>query len=451
MDLVVKGGVVVNHGPTQRADIGIRNGKIAQIGVDIPGDRVIDATDKLVIPGGIDMHVHLTGYLDWKWVDDFESGTAAAAAGGITTIGNITFPDPGESLLAALDRVEAESKAHSLIDFTLHPVVLDPTSEAIADIPRLIERGYSSIKTFTMLGHPFEPEHVDAITAAGRSGILTMIHCEDPAINDFCANSLLAAGKSTVSYYPDARPAYGEAVATARAIAIGRATQAPVYIVHISSAAALDETRRARARGQQVYVETRPIYLHLTRDRYDQENGRDYVCFPPLRNQSDADSLWSALRSGDIDTYCSDHAPLDRVQRDDATLTVADFKGAMPGLETLMPMLYSEGVRKGRLSLGRWVEVTSTNAAKLFGMFPQKGVIAVGSDADLVIWDPNERRTIRRSALHSKCDVDVFENWEVQGWPEYTLSRGEIVLEKDRIVGKPGRAERVMRKAFGVL
>ena len=446
MDLIIKGGTVVTAGSSFSADIGIQDGKVAQIGGEMSGKSEIDANGKLVIPGGLDLHVHLTWHnTELRWVDDFYTGTAAAAAGGVTTIGSITFPGPGEGLLKTLDRVEAEANANAIVDFTLHPVVIDPSPEDLAEIPKLAEAGYTSIKTFTQIGQIFEPDHIKVFEIAGQNGILTMIHCEDPDINHFCEQRLVAEGKSDIRYYADSRPTYGEASATARAIAAARATGAPLYIVHLSSQAALEETRRARVAGQAVYVETRPIYLYLTRERFEEPEGAKYVGFPCLREQSDVDALWNGLRARDVDTYCSDHAPLDKAQSLDPTLKVGTFRGAMPGLETLMPLLYSEGVRKGRISLSQWVELTSTNAAKLFGMYPQKGTIGVGSDADLVVWDPNRRRTINVDEMQSASDFEVFEGWEIQGWPTHTISRGEVVFENDKVTGERGRGRRVIR------
>ena len=260
MDLIIKGGTVVTAGSSFSADVGIQDGKVAQIGGEMSGKSEIDASGKLVIPGGLDLHVHLTWHHEgMKWVDDFYTGTAAAAAGGVTTIGSVTFPGDDEGLMHTMDRVEAEANADAIVDFTLHPVVIDPTPEILAEIPKLAEAGYSSIKTFTQIGKIFDPDHIKAFEIAGQNGMLTMIHCEDQDINHVREEQLVAEGKSDIRYYADSRPTYGEASATARAIAAARATGAPLYIVHLSSEAALKETRRARVAGQSVYVETRPI------------------------------------------------------------------------------------------------------------------------------------------------------------------------------------------------
>lgn len=461
MDLIIKGGTVVTAGSSFNADVGVQGGKVVQIGGQMSAPRVIDATGKLVVPGGVDAHVHLQPSTPPppgsppRSVDDFYAGSRGAVVGGVTTIGNMISPQPGETigLLAMLDRAVADTRANSIVDFILHPVVVDPTPEIIAEIPKLAGAGYPSVKFF-MVRPTFDgrlADYMKVLDVAGRNRIISLIHCEDAAINTFIQERLLAEGKSDIRYYPDSRPTYAEALATARAIAMARTTGAPVYIVHLSCAAALDVCRRARADGDRVYVEIRPIYLYLTRERFQEPQAAQYVGFPPLRERSDVDALWEGLRSGDIDTVCTDHAPWMLAQKLDPQLKIGTFRPGMANLETLMPMLYSEGVRKGRISVNRWVEIISTNAARLFGLFPQKGTIAVGSDADLVVWDPERKRTIRAKEMHTNSDFDVFEGWEVQGWPACTISRGEVVFEDGKITGAKGRGQLVKRAPFTIL
>jgi dihydropyrimidinase len=230
-----------------------------------------------------------------------------------------------------------------------------------------------------------------------------------------------------------------------RAIAFSRATRAPIYIVHLSSAAALDACRRARADGLPVYVETRPLYLYLTRAVFEQPDGAKYIGNPPLREAADTRAIWNGLRSGEIQCLCSDHAPWTLRQKLDPTLDITTVRPGVADLETLMPMLFSEGVRGGRVSLSRFVELTSTNASKLFGLYPRKGTIAVGSDADLVVWDPDARRTIQGATMRSKAGYSVYDGREVQGWPVYTVSRGEVVLEDGQVTATRGRGKWVRR------
>lgn len=452
-EVMVRGGTLVDgavgvwNSPT---DIGIEGGKIAQIGGPMTARDVIEADGLLVVPGGIDMHVHLANQsgLGWRWVDDFTSGTKAAIAGGITTVGSMTSPEPGQSLLEALRRDDEIANARAVIDYTLHPIVVDVGERVIGELPLLASQGYSSIKTFTSVGSAFEEAHCRAIEVAGQSGLLTMVHCEDTAVIGIRERQLRASNRVGIEAYPDSRPPLSEASAISRALDIGWASAAPIYVVHLSSALGLESVRRARARGQAVFVESRPIYLHLQRDRYAEQEGARFVSFPPLREQADSSALWQAMANDEIQTHCSDHAPLDRRQILDPTLELGSFKGAMPGLETLMPLLFSEGVRTGRITHAQWVRLCSTNAARLFGMYPAKGSIGVGSDADLVIWDPNLSRTVSVAEMESNADFDVYEGRRVTGWPRVTVSRGEVVYRDGHVVGAPGRGKRVRRDPF---
>ena len=460
MDTVIRGGTVVTSSSQFVGDIGIQNGKISQIGGTISAPQTIDATGKLVVPGGIDLHVH---FAPWgvpeeeaereggSTSDDFYSGTQAAVAGGVTSVGNMVYliPQREPSLLKTLELASTDAEAKAICDFTNHPVIIDPSPERIAEIPRLIDEGYTSIKIFLSFGFVGrEEDYLRAMEAAGKHGILSMIHCEDEGILNYTRDRLLSEDKTDIGYYSESRPICAETAATAKAVAMAEAAQAPIYVVHLSCTAALEEVRKARIGGQQVYVETRPIYLYLTSERYNLPDGAKDVGEPPLREESDVEALWEGLRIGDIHTLCSDHAPWTLSQKLNPALKVGGFYAGVANLETQMPMLYSEGVRKGRISLSRWVEVTATNAAKLFGMYPQKGTISVGSDADIVVWDPDLKRTIRWEEMHSKSGFDVFEGWEVQGWPVYTLSRGEVVYEKGEIKGSKGRGQRIARGPY---
>ena len=459
MDLVIRDGTIVTVGETYVADVGVQGEKVAQIGGEMSAPREIDASGKLIVPGGVDMHVHLQiaeaqpEGAPPRMSDDFYWGTAGAAAGGITTVGSMTSPLPGErkGLLSMLEYAEADALQNSLIDFTLHPVIVDPSPDIIAEIPKLIEEGYSSTKTF-MVMHAFDGrqnDYVKAFEAAGRNGILPMLHCEDANINHHCEQRFHSEGKSDIRYYADSRPPYAEAIATARGISLARAAGSPLYLVHVSCADALEEARRARVSGQRVYVETRPIYLYLTRDVYELPDGAKFVGWPPLRDRSDVEGIWDGIANHDVDTLCSDHAPWTLSEKLDPDLSVGTFRPGMANLETLMPMLYSEGVASGRISLSRWVELTSTNAARLFGMFPQKGTVAVGSDADLVVWDPDLARVIRGEEMRSRAGYDVYEGNEVRGWPTHTISRGDVVFENGEIVAERGRGKRVIRGPHG--
>jgi dihydropyrimidinase len=379
-------------------------------------------------------------------VDDFESGSRAALAGGVTTVGNMTFLGPGERPLAGLAREQEAAAAQAIADFFCHPVLGDVTAATLDDIPRLLDAGCSTIKCFLSFGFDARAAaYVSAIGLAGRSGLLTMLHCEDEALLAHAVERLVAAGRTSLRDYAESRPVVAEVLATQRAVAIAEATGAPVYVVHLSSARALEVCADARARGLPVHVETRPLYLHLTAERLLEPDGAKYVGQPPLREPPDVEALWAGIRDGVVQTVCTDHAPWSLEAKLDPDHSITRLRPGVENLQTLVPMLWSEGVRAGRISRDRFVEVTSANAARLFGLYPRKGAIAVGCDADIVVFDPELTRTIRREMIQSNAGHSVYEGWAVTGWPVVTVRRGEVVFEHHRVVGLPGTGRLVRR------
>ena len=478
---VIAGGEVVTAGSRFVADLMIADGKIVQIGGDMPsadgGVRVLDATGYHVLPGGVDMHVHLSpaftpagvgpggvateagpgagpegpavGETVHYWSDDFASGSRAAVVGGITTIGNMTFPHVGEPLTAAIERTAAEASGLSLIDFTLHPIALSAAG-VTAQLAELTAAGCGTIKIFTMLPS-FDheaAEYVSLIARAGQHGLLTMIHCEDASIVAHATHELMADGRGHPSNYGLARPVIAEAVAVARAAAIAEATGSPVYIVHISSQSALRVAAEARSRGVPLYVETRPIYLLFDDTRLTGENGPLYIGNPPLRSASDVAALWRGLANGEVDTCCTDHAPASRADKLGADRDLTNVGPGLADLETMLPILYSEGVAAKRISLERFVEISSTNAAKIFGLYPRKGTIAVGSDADLVLWDPATEWTFGWQAGQSRSDFSLYDGWRLKGRIIATISRGDVVYQDGVITSEGGRG-RFLRASRG--
>jgi dihydropyrimidinase len=450
-DLVVRGGTIVSPGHREIADVGVRDGRIAQLGGAMTGQSELDADGLLVIPGGIDAHVHLVCAAlavelaelgeHQIWVDDFWTGSLAAIAGGITTVGNMTFGLPGESMTAAITREMAGAAAEAAVDWFLHPVLTALGDHTADEIAELAADGHTSIKVF--LSDPEfaagTPGLADAIAAAGRAGSLTLVHCEDAGILQRAGRDLIESGRGAVRHFPEARPVSAEVEAVDQAIDIARQTGAPVYVVHLSSAAALDRCRQARAAGLPVYVETRPLYLHLTRERFSEPDAGKYVGAPPLRDRADREALWRGLAAGEVDTVCSDHAPWTLAAKLDPALDVVTARQGVADLETLMPMLFSEGVAAGRISLDRFVELTSASAARLFGLYPRKGAIAVGSDADLALWDPQERRLIDGARMRSRAGYSVYDGWTVQGWPRFVIRRGQLVLADGTCMAQPGQ------------
>ncbi len=454
VDIAIRGGRIVTGSAEMTADIAISGDTIVQIGGDFEAAKEIDASGLLVLPGVIDAHVHLTQSGDdesrkYRWVDDFNSGTAAALAGGVTTVGNMTFLRPGELPLDGLNREAELAGEQAMADVFLHPVFGETTPESLAQIPQLLEHGCNTIKYFMSMPR-FDAQaegYLEATRLAGENHLLTMIHCEDYPLLTLATQRLIDAGQLSLKNYPESRPVISEVVATQRAVAFAELTGAPVYVVHLSSRRALEVCAEAQARGVPVYVETRPFYLHLTRERFEEEQGPLYVGQPPLREQQDVDAIWDGLRQGTVNTVCTDHAPWSKEAKLAPDHTIAKLRPGAENLQVMLPMLHSEGVLKGRISLNRMVEVLSTNEAKLFGLFPRKGTIAVGSEADVVLFDPNWTRTIDASMLKSAADHSVYEGWSVTGWPRLTMRRGQVVFENEQVTAHPGSGELVRRSA----
>jgi dihydropyrimidinase len=452
LDMAIRGGRIVTAGGDAQTDLGIRDGRVVQIGgVLAQAEQEIDAGGLLVLPGGIDMHVHLSNAdlgddSEPLWVDDFHSGSRAAAAGGVTTVGNMCFPSPGESLLETMGRHERMALEQSIVDFVLHPVLLDAGAPRLDEVRTLAADGYASVKIF-MVDSGFDrnaPDFLDALELAGQLGLMAMIHCEDGCLVSHAIKRLIGSGRGSVQNFAASRPIYSEVAAVQRAIAFCEATGAPIYIVHLSSADALRAVRDARAQGLPVYAETRPLYLHFTDERLAEPDGALVIGQPPIRTLRDRDALWAALRSKDIQTCCTDHAPWNAADKLNPANTVENPPAGVPDLETLMPMLFSEGVRTGRIDLETFVEITSTNAARLFGLYPRKGTIAVGSDADLVVWDPDAERVVAAAEQFTNADYSPYEGRTVTGWPRLTIRRGEVLADSGQIVAIGAGGRRVV-------
>ena len=454
MDLVIKNGTVATGSGAAVIDVGIEDGQIAQLGGTMRASQSIDAEGMFVLPGGVDPHVHLTpprtGPGENSWADNFEIGTRAALAGGVTTVGNMSFPRKGESMSEGLQRDIEDAQTQSLADFFQHPVLLDPDQEALEEIPDLAAQGHPSVKIFLSFKR-FDRNvegFLKAMRIAAEVGSVVLLHCEDAALMGCCGELVREAGLTSHRHYPETRPVVAERIATERAIGFCEISGAATYIVHLSSQEALDVCRGGRARGLPLYVETRPIYLHLDRTRFDEPDGAKYAGAPPLRQEQDQAALWAGVVDGAVSTVATDHAPWTLEQKLDPSLGPAELRQGMAELETSMPMLWALGVAQKRISLNRFVEVTSTNPAKLFGMYPQKGCIAPGSDADLLILDPHETRTIDGSQMHSAAGYSPYDGWEITGWPRFTISRGEVVAEGVTVDASPGRGRLVPREPF---
>jgi dihydropyrimidinase len=449
MDLAIRGGTVVTDEGRADVDLGVTDGRISQVGGRVPAaETEIEASGLLVLPGGVDMHVHLSPSYrrPLSWADDFASGSRAAAAGGITTVGNITPPRPDEPLDAAMFRVASEAEEASLVDFVIHPVVGDPGGQRSA-LRSLAAEGFGSLKIFMAMPEfePNLPGYLDVMATAADLRMAVMLHCEDASINAFATDRLLREGRGTLDNYPASRPRTSETAAVARAIAMTEVTGATSYVVHVAGEASLGLIRNARQAGLPIHAETRPLYLHLTDAVFAAPDAGLYVGNPPIGPERDRAALWDGLRTGAISTVGSDHAPWRRADKLDPSADVRSVPPGVPELETLMPMLFSEGVHAGRMTLERFVAVTATMPARIFGIHPRKGTIAPGSDADLAIWDPSAEWVVRAADGQSRSDYSPYEGWDVTGRVLHTIRRGEVIWSAGRELAGATRGRRVRR------
>ena len=449
-ELIIRNGLIVTDSGRMEADIRIRGEKIAEIGRNLestPGAREIDARRMFLIPGGVDTHTHLLPQLPNPPqpnanTDDYTSGSAAALAGGATTISNFIPIEPQEDASAYAGRVIGQIQKTGIADFFIHVNMgNDPAPFTRAMLDKLADRGFVSTGEDFLARASFD-EHAlgwyKAFKASGQAGVLSMLHCEDYSILAEAQETLMAEGRGSIHNFSQSAPIIAEVVAVQRAVAIAEATGAPIYILHTSSGRALRVAEDAIRRGLPVYVETRPMYLHLTQDVYQRPDAGLYLGGPPLREKWDQDMLWEGIAKGTVHTIGTDHTGYSKEAKLDPTQTMANKRMGLSNLQEYMPMLYSDGVVKGRITLEQFVAVTSTNAAKLFGMYPRKGTIQVGSDADIVIWDPSMKKTIRDQDALSNAKYSTYAGWEITGFPRTTIRRGEIVYDNGKVIGKAG-------------
>jgi dihydropyrimidinase len=451
-ETIIRHGLIVTAVGRTEADLRIRGGSIAEIGQNLaapPGARAIEAKGRLVLPGGIDPHTHLMEAAGRKGDDDYTSASRAALAGGITTIGNFISLVAGEAPTATLDKAIEIVRKQAIADVILHvrahslPGASAPAPlPTPADLAALAERG-ATLKMY-LIRPEFDrnvPGYLDLLRAAGSAGLLTMFHCEDYAINTTTKARMVAEGHTAIRYIAESQPVVSEEVATQRAVAMSEVTGAPIYIVHLSSERALRAAEAGMARGLPVYVETRILYLHLTKERFEGPDGGIYTGNPPLREKRDVDAIWDGLARGTVHVVATDHIGFTREEKLNPPQTIQRYRPAGNYLQENLPLLYSEGVRKGRITLEQFVAVTSTNPARLFGLFPRKGTIAVGADADVVIWGPDLKHTIRDGEQLNNGNFSIFAGWEVTGWPVVTIRRGEVVYEDGKVLGRPGSGQ----------
>ena len=453
-DVIIKGGEVFTAGDRFVADIGIKDGKVAAIACGLEnGEKIIDAAGKWVFPGAIDIHTHLDAPLHGSHtLDDWYQGTYTAAFGGVTCV--VDYPNQivGESLHDTFQRIIGNAEDKAVVDYSASPVITDRTEEVYKELPGLIADGFPTYKVF--MAYDFrvnDSELVRLLDVIGSAGGILGVHCENDLAIQYMTNKMIEEGKTEPKYHPISRPPVTEEEATGRVIRTASMVGAPVLIVHVSAKGALKEIAEAKNRGEAVYAETCPHFLLLDEEVYDQpiEEAAKYVVTPPIRNEEHREALWEAMKAGTISLVSSDHCAFSIKEK--LRLGTGAFNkiphGA-PGIETRVPLLFSEGVMKGRITPNKFVEVVSTNPAKIAGLFPEKGTIAVGSDADILIMDKDKEHVISVDTLHGVCDFTPFEGYKTQGWVDTVLSRGRVVIADDELKAEPGIGTLVKRKPF---
>src|SRR3954464_10425600 len=460
-DTLIVNGTVATATDTYAADVAITGGKVVAIGANLPRENcknILDATGKLVMPGGIDVHTHLDmPFGGSRSADDFETGTRAAAFGGTTTLIDFAIQYKGQTLRTAFDDWMEKARDRAITDYAFHCIITDLPDAQLDEMPALIRDGVSSFKLFMAYPGVFmldDGSIFKAMRQASKHGGMICMHAENGGAIDVMVQQALAEGKTAPKYHALTRPTTGEAEATSRAIALAEMAGSPVYIVHLSCNDALEKVREARDRGLPVYAETCPQYLYLSLENFDVPGfeGAKYVFTPPLREKWHQEKLWQGLRHDQLQVVSTDHCPFcfkeqKELGRDDFT----KIPNGGPGIEHRMSLVYSGGVASGRFSANRFVELTSTTPAKLFGLYPRKGAIAVGSDADIVIFDPNHEETISAKTHHMRVDYSMFEGIRIKGVPRTVLSRGRAVIDSGKFVGRPGYGQFLRRQTYSGL
>jgi dihydropyrimidinase len=462
MPTLIKNGTIVTAVDTFAGDVWIDGERI--VALTAPGqatgmkaDKTIDATGKYVMPGGIDAHTHMDmPFGGTTSSDDFETGTIAAAHGGTTTLVDFAIQTKGASLRQGLDTWHAKAEGKAAIDYGFHMIYTDVNPSTLKEVPGLVQEGVTSFKLF--MAYPGvlyvdDGQIFRAMQAARDNGALICMHAENGIALDVLIEQALARGETAPKYHSLSRPQIAEAEGTHRALALAEMAGAPVYIVHLSAPRALEKVMEARDRGMPAFAETCPQYLFLSLDELSQPGfeGAKYVCTPPLRPREMQEDIWRGLKTNDLQVVSTDHCPFCmKGQKELGRDSFAKIPNGMPGVETRMYLMWDGGVRAGRISMNRFVEITSTAPAKIFGLFPRKGTIAPGSDADVVVWDPEKKHVLSEKTLHMRVDYSPYEGREVTGAATHVLSRGEVVVEDGKFVSKKGRGKFLRRGTFSL-
>jgi dihydropyrimidinase len=444
-DLVIRNGTVVTASDKTTCDVGIKHGTVTALGTRLAaGQRELDATGRLVMPGGIDSHCHIEQRSGFgiMCADDFYSATVSAAFGGTTTVIPFAAQHRGQSLRQVVQDYHAAAAPKAVIDYAFHLIVSDPTEQVLGqELPALIRDGYTSFKVYMTYDALKLSDHqmLDILALARQEGALVMVHAENHDMITWLADRLLGRGLAAPRFHAVAHARIAEGEATGRAIALAELIDVPLLVVHVSSADAIDAIRGAQTRGLKIYGETCPQYLFLTAADMDKPGveGAKFCCSPPPRDEASQEAVWRGLRNGSFQVFSSDHAPYrhdasGKLPKGDKT-TFKEMANGVPGIELRLPLLFSEGVRKGRLDLNAFVALTATNHAKLYGLYPRKGTIAVGADADIAIWDPEREVAVSASMIHDNVGYTPYEGRRLTGWPVTVLSRGRVVVDEGKL------------------
>ncbi len=444
-DLVISGGLLVRSDTTLRLDIGVTAGKIAELGENLPGHQIIDADGMLVLPGAIDPHVHLEMPTPVATSsDNWFTGTCAAACGGTTTVIDFVEAVPGERLMDAFVSRKILAENQAVIDFGLHMTINRVDRGTLKEIPEIVSSGLPSFKCYTTYAMALDDAQLlTALEKIREAGGLTIVHSENDAMIKHLRKKYIQAGKTAPKYHPVSRPPAAEGEAIERVLSLAEVTKAPVYIVHVSTQRGAEAIARAQERGQAAFGETCPQYLVLSDTCFDAPGfeGAKYICSPPLRKETDQEALWQALNQGIIQTVGTDHCPFFYKGTKDLGRTLdnlppfTDIPGGIPGIESRLALIYTYGVQMGRISLNQWVDVVSTGPAQMFGLYPRKGGLVVGADADIVIFDPEKRVTLSVDMLHENVDYTPYESFKLEGYPIITLANGRIIVQDMEFVG----------------
>ena len=454
MQLKITNGTIVTPFETLKADIGIANDKITAIGdlSTLSAEKTLDARGMYVFPGIIDVHTHFEtmGGGGVKTADNFFTGTRAAALGGVTTIIDFTKQEKGEFVKEAVHRRYLQARDQVCIDFGLHSLFTDLSQDSFNAIPDVVMDGYSTLKLFTTYkktGFLVEDgELLETIRKAHASKGMVILHAENDALCEYYTQKNIAEGKLSPEYHPLSRPNITEEEAVSKAALFAKHTKSLLYIVHLTTAEGADIIKQSRSKGVQIMAETCPQYLVLTDDKYLETNGHYHIATPPLRKKTDQDKLWEGIQEGSISVVSTDHCSFTTAQKDKGKESFKDVPPGIPGTETLLPLMHHFGVNHNRISLNKLVEVLCHNPAKIFGMYPNKGTLIIGTDADIVIFDPNKKVRLGTDTLHMGSDYSPYEGIEVQGYPSTTILRGNIIVENGQFLGEKGFGQFIRRK-----